>query len=253
MGPMAQAVLATVSVSLVSFVGVLFVLGRKLGQRGESFMLSFAAGVLLATSFLDLVPEAIEKSAGEGNVFVATLVAIIGFFALERVLHGEAHGHVGGHAHAHHDPLRASRYLILVGNGLHNFIDGVLIAASFAASTELGLVTTFAVTVHEIPHEFADFGILIAGGYDVRRALLLNFGSGLTSVLGAVVFFGLTPGMQHHVAWLLATTVGMFVYIAGSDLIPQLHDHSRGPDAWIYGPFIGGVGVIAALGAVITH
>jgi zinc and cadmium transporter len=252
MGPMAQAVLATAWVSLLSFVGVFLVLGRPMGQRGESFLLSFAAGVLLATSFLDLVPEAIEKSAGDGNVFVATLVAIIAFFTLERVVHGEAHGHAGGDAHVHHDPMRASRYLILVGNGLHNFIDGVLIAASFAASTELGLVTTFAVTVHEVPHEFADFGILIAGGYDVRSALLLNFGSGLTSVLGAIVFFALAPSLQHHVGWLLATTVGMFVYIAGSDLIPQLHDQRHGPFAWVYGPFVGGVAVIAALGAVIA-
>jgi len=253
MGPMAQALLATVWVSLISFVGVVLVLGRKPGQRGEAFLLSFAAGVLLATSFLDLVPEAIEKSAGEGNVFVATLAAIIGFFVLERVLHGFHVHDAPGHEHGPGGHARASRYLILVGNGLHNFIDGVLIAASFAASTELGLVTTFAVTVHEVPHEFADFGILIAGGYDVRSALLLNFASGLTSVLGAVVFFTAAPGLQDHVAWLLATTVGMFVYIAGSDLIPQLHDHRRGPSAWIYGPFVGGVAVIAVLGAFIAH
>ena len=253
----AQALLATLWVSALSFAGIALVFGRRPGARGEIVLLSFAAGVLLATSFLEIVPEAVERAAGDGRVFTATLGAMIGFFVLERFLHGfhvheeGAAPHPGEHLHGPHaGHAGASRYLILVGDGLHNFIDGVVIAASFAVSTELGLVTTFAVTVHEVPQELADFGILVAGGFSVRTALLVNFLSGLTAVLGAVCFFAFAP-TEHHLGWLLATTAGMFIYIAGSDLIPQLHHHPHGASRWIYGPFLGGVAVIALLGVLV--
>jgi len=242
MTPLWQAVLATLVVSTVALVGIVFVFTRRLSHRGELILLSFAAGVLLATTFLELLPEAISLERAPGNIFTATLAAMIGFFLLERLLHG---------FHIHEDEAReghvvASPYLILIGDGLHNFIDGVAIAASFAAAPELGVVTTLAVIVHEVPQELADFGILVAGGMTTRVALLLNFLSGLTAVVGALVFFAGGIAVEPYVAWFMAATAGMFLYIASADLIPQLHHHrTLHPGAAL--PFLGGIILIALL------
>lgn len=242
MTPLWQAVLATLVVSAVALVGIVFVFTRQLSHRGELILLSFAAGVLLATTFLELLPEAISLERAPGNIFTATLAAMIGFFLLERLLHG---------FHIHEDEARerhvaAPPYLILIGDGLHNFIDGVAIAASFAAAPELGVVTTLAVIVHEVPQELADFGILVAGGMTTRLALLLNFLSGLTAVVGALVFFAGGVAVQPYVAWFMAATAGMFLYIASADLIPQLH-HQRTLHPGAQLPFLGGILLIALL------
>jgi zinc and cadmium transporter len=243
MTPLLQALLATLLVSAVALVGIVFVISaRQLSHRAELVLLSFAAGVLLATTFLELLPEATTRARAPGNIFAATLVAMIGFFLLERLLQG---------FHVHEDEARQpsgtfSPYLILIGDGLHNFIDGVAIAASFAAAPALGVLTTFAVTVHEVPQELADFGILVAGGMTSRRALVLNFLSGLTAVLGALAFFAAGAGVEPYVAWCMAATAGMFIYIASTDLIPQLHRHrALHPGTQI--PFLGGVLLIAIL------
>ena len=239
MTPLAHSVLATLFVSAIALVGIVFVFTRQPSRRTDLVLLSFAAGVLLATTFLELLPEATTLARAPGNIFVATLVAMIGFFLLERLLHG---------FHVHddeHDPT-SPPYLILIGDGLHNFIDGVAIAASFAASPELGLVTTLAVAVHEVPQELADFGILVSSGMTTRRALLLNFLSGLTAVVGAVVFFAGGVAVEPYVAWCMAATAGMFLYIASADLIPQLHHHPT-LHPWTQLPFLGGILLIAAL------
>jgi zinc and cadmium transporter len=208
--------------------------------------LSFAAGVLLATTFLELLPEAITLERAEGNIFLATLGAMIGFFLLERLLHGF---HV--HDDERHDQHRGvPPHLILVGDGLHNFIDGVAIAASFAASPALGVITTLAVAVHEVPQELADFGILVAGGMSPKRALVLNFVSGLAAVLGAVVFFAAGGVVEPYLAWFMAATAGMFIYVASSDLIPQLHEHPA-LHPWTQVPFLGGVLLIALLRTLV--
>src|SRR5262245_21318 len=178
MSPLLQSLIATVLVSAISLVGIVFIF-REWSDRLSVVSLSFAAGVLLATAFLELLPEAVVVAANQ-NVFPAALGAMIGFFLLERVIRG-FHTHEDGHSHA-----VTSRYLILVGDGLHNFIDGVAIAASFLANPTLGVVTTLAITAHEVPQEIADYGILVSGKFPPRTALLLNFLSGLTAVVGAV-------------------------------------------------------------------
>ena len=243
MSPFVQSLLATLWVSALALIGIVFLFVRKPAGRGEALLLSFAAGVLLATAFLDLLPEAIERGHGDGNIFLAALAAMIVFFFLERVLHG-FHEHEEMHT-------KPSRYLVLLGDGLHNFIDGVVIAASFAASPELGIATTVAVTVHEVPKEIADFSILMSGGFDFRTALLLNFATGLMALLGPVVFFALEGTVTHHLAWFMTGTAGMFIYIAGTDLIPQLHHHREGPGAMVYLPFLGGIALIATVGALV--
>ena len=243
MSPFVLSLLATLWVSVLALIGIVFLFVRKPAGRGEAFLLSFAAGVLLATAFLDLLPEAIERGHGNGNIFLAALAAMIVFFFLERVLHG-FHEHEEMH-------VRPSRYLVLLGDGLHNFIDGVVIAASFAASPELGIATTVAVTVHEVPKEIADFSILMSGGFDFRTALMLNFASGLMAMLGPVLFFAVEGAVARHLAWFMTGAAGMFIYIAGTDLIPQLHDRRAGPGAMVYLPFLGGIALIAAVGAVV--
>ena len=243
MTPLLQALLATLLVSAVALVGIVFVVfARRLSHRAELVLLSFAAGVLLTTTFLELLPEATTRARAPGNIFIATLTAMIGFFLLERLLHGF---HL--HEEKVHEPERTvSPYLILIGDGLHNFIDGVAIAASFAAAPTLGVLTTLAVTVHEVPQELADFGILVAGGMTPRRALVLNFLSGLTAVLGALAFFAAGAAVEPYVAWFMAATAGMFIYIASADLIPQLHQH-RALHPGTQVPFLGGVLLIAVL------
>jgi zinc and cadmium transporter len=243
MSPFVLSLLATLWVSVLALIGIVFLFVRKPAGRGEAFLLSFAAGVLLATAFLDLLPEAIERGHGNGNIFLAALAAMIVFFFLERVLHG-FHEHEEMH-------VRPSRYLVLLGDGLHNFIDGVVIAASFAASPELGIATTVAVTVHEVPKEIADFSILMSGGFDFRTALMLNFASGLMAMLGPVLFFAVEGAVANHLAWFMTGAAGMFIYVAGTDLIPQLHDPRAGPGAMVYLPFLGGIALIAAVGAMV--
>ncbi len=246
MTPFGLSLLATLAVSTFAFVGAVLLVARPFSKRGELALLSFAAGVLLATSFLELIPEATELAEDGANPLVATLLAMIAFFLLEWYLHG-FHSHQE-QPHGHH--LATPRYLILVGDGIHNFIDGVAIAASFAVSPELGVATTLAVAVHEVPQEIADLGILIAGGYSRRRALMLNFLSALTAVLGAVVFFTFAPGVRDQLPYFMAATAGMFIYIGGTDLIPQLHEHQRGGGGVTQFPFLLGVALIWALEAL---
>jgi zinc and cadmium transporter len=244
LSPLAQSLIATLLVSLTSFVAIVFAFSDLWTERRQMLLLSFAAGVLLSTVFLELFPEAVEQARGDGNIFVATLAAMIGFFFLERFLQG-FHAHEEGRA-------MASRYLVLIGNGVHNFIDGVVVAASFIASPALGIATTLAVVAHEIPHEIADYAILIRSKLSPRNALIVNFLSGLTALAGVFACFELRTLVQAHLGWFLTATAGMFIYIAASDLIPELHTHEH-RNQWVYtAPFVLGIALMAILGAVVT-
>lgn len=248
MSSFASAVVATLGVSLVSLVGIVFLIRNFWNERLETRLVSFAAGVLLGTTFLELIPEAIHENQSEANVFIAALAAMVVFFFLERVLHA-MHHHEGGESHVHHHT--SSRYFILAGDGVHNFVDGVAIGAAFLVGPEVGLATTAAVVAHELPHEFGDYAILVRGGYSKRKALLLNLASGLTAVVGAMAVFAFGDFVEAHLAWFLAATAGMFIYIAAANLIPELH-HQRVRGPLLYGtPFIVGVLVIALLTAVL--
>lgn len=248
MSPLTNAVLANVVVSLVSLVGVVFVFARRWSARSELALVSFAAGVLLATALLELVPEAIAEAAPGSNVLWATLLAMVAFFFLERFIHGF-------HGHDEDAGVVASRLLVLVGDGLHNFVDGVVIAASFIVSPALGVATATAVAAHEIPQEIADFGILTRGGYSRRRALVLNFLSGLAAVLGGVLVFALGAPVSDNIGWFIAAAAGMFLYIAAADLLPELHRHGNdggsASRSLIGVCFVGGIGTVVAVAAVI--
>jgi zinc and cadmium transporter len=247
MSPLLQAILATLAVSAISLIGIVFLFGAWTDRRAM-LSIGFAAGVLLATSFLDLLPEAIERHDGQGNVLAATLAAMVGFFVLERFLRG-----FHPHEQTRDDHAVQSGALILIGDGLHNFIDGVVIAVAFLADPALGLTTTLAVAAHEIPQEIADFGLLLSAGFGRASALLLNLLSGLTAVLGALWCFWCDGLVEEHLPWFMAATAGMFIYIAASDLLPELH-HSRTRNQWRYAvPLFVGAALVAALIGAMPH
>jgi zinc and cadmium transporter len=243
MSALPQALLATLLVSAISLVGIVFMF-TKWTEKLEVLSLSFAAGILLGTTFLKLLPEAVEQGHDAG-IFPAALIALSAFFLLERFLHG-FHEHDTTHA-------APSRYLILVGDGLHNFVDGVAIAASFVVSPAVGVATTLAVAAHEIPQEIADYGILVTGGFSRGTALLLNFVSGLTALVGAIACFAFETFVVRHVGLFMAATAGMFIYVAASDLIPELHHH-RWRDSWLCTlPFFAGIVLMALLNLAIPE
>lgn len=251
MSPLGSALIATFLVSAISLVGVVF-LFTEWTERWAMMCVSFAAGILLATAFLDMFPEAVARSHDSGNFFIATLTAMAAFFLLERFLLG-FHTHEDTHEHAPHRVPPATGYFVLIGSTVHNFIDGVVIATSFLVSPTLGLTTTLAVAAHEIPHEAADFAVLLNARFSRSAALALNFLSGLAAMVGAVWCFAFQGLVERHLSWFLAATAGMFIYIAASDLMPELH-HSRTRREWIYAvPFFIGVGVIAMIGTVLPE
>lgn len=182
------------------------------------FLTSFAAGVLLATAFLDLFPESVEQltKTGGGDVFVPALLGIITFFLLERTL-------VWFHHHHASHGVKPTIWMITIGDGVHNFIDGVAIAATFISSPAIGLTTALAVAAHEIPQEIADFSVLLSHGLSRLRAIAFNVGSALTAIVGAIGMYYFSDSLENYLGQIMAFTAGMFSYIALSDLIPELH------------------------------
>lgn len=222
------SVLATLVVSIISFVGALSLIFRdKILNKIVFYLVAISAGSLMGGAFLHLIPEALESVESAGHlasekVFLAILAGFVIFFVLERVLHWH-------HCHKHGEncEVHPFTYLNLIGDGLHNFIDGVVIVAAFSLSTELGVATTIGVVLHEIPQEISDFGVLIYGGFTKLKALLFNFLSGITAVVGAVVGFALVNVAQESIPVLVGITAGGFIYIAASDLIPELHKEPK--------------------------
>lgn len=242
-----QIVAACFLVSLLSFVGIATVFKKSfLTQNNTNFFVSFAAGVMLTAAFFDILPEAFEHldiHVGLQWVFWS----IIGAFILEKFL---------WHHHHHSDThgTHPTTYLVLFGDALHNFVDGLAIAASFIASPALGVTTTIAIIAHEIPQEIADFSVLLHVGIQRKKALLLNFLSGLTSVVGGILgyyFLSQTEGFTHNI---LAVAGGIFIYIAAADLIPELHREQKNNNitSHIF-PFLLGIALIILLSHTFVH
>lgn len=206
-------------VSVISLVGVFFLPSREDVLRKYIFIfISLAVGALLGDAFIHLIPEALEKSSNTTATGVLIILGILSFFTLEKLLHWHHHGEDAKENHIH--PIGK---LILFSDGVHNFLDGTIIAASFMVSVPVGVATTVAVILHEIPQEVGDFAILLHSGYSRRRALVLNFLSALTAFVGAVAFFVFGELSKSLVDYFLPLAAGGFIYIAASDLIPELH------------------------------
>lgn len=209
-----QILIAVLIVSLISILGIFIFLKGRLLNRILFFLVSFAAGTLLGAAFLDLLPEALESGFNE-NIPILILVGILSFFILEKFLHWHHH-------HAGEKEVHGFTYLNMIGDSIHNFLDGAVIAISFMNSTALGIVTTIAIIAHEIPQEIADFSILIYGGFSKARALVYNFLTALTAVIGALLAFFYSSAIENSSIFLTSFAVGGFVYIASTDLIPEI-------------------------------
>lgn len=237
------ALLAAVSVSLIALIGI-FIIPKKWDHSIEQRLLGFAAGVLVAAAALQLLPEAAELDSGQGPYY-ALLAGIIGFFILERLFRGF-------HSHNPDDSRvdRAPGYLVIIGDGIHNLIDGIAIGIAFQVNPALGVATALAVGAHEIPQEIADFIVLLKSGFSRRRALLLNFASGLTALVGVILSFAFGNFIESYQGMILALTAGLFLYIAAADIIPEInHTHPTGSKYAL--PLLGGVLLVAALTVVL--
>lgn len=208
------------SVGVVAAAALLLLAGARVLSVLTPRLVSFAVGTLLASAFFGLLPGALA-GADASLVLPTTLAGILGFFLLEKLL-------IWRHCHQPGCEIHnASGTLILVGDGFHNFVDGVVIASSFLQSTALGVSTTLAVVAHEVPQEAGDFGILLSSGYSRMRAVLYNSLSACTTLLGAGVAYFAVRQTQQLVPFVLAVSAASFLYIGMADLIPNLHRDTR--------------------------
>ena len=212
---------ATFVVSLVSLVGLVGLgLKTRVLDRILFLLIGLSAGALIGDAFLHLIPEAVEANSGE-LTFLYVIIGFSFFFLIERALFWH-HCHKNGRCEVH-----TFRYMNLIGDGVHNFIDGLVIAASFMAGKGIGITTTIAVLAHEIPQEIGDFGVLVYGGFSRMKALMMNFLSALVAVVGAIVGVLLVTKVGEINSFLLPFTAGGFIYIGASDLIPELHKEPK--------------------------
>lgn len=204
-------------VSLVSLLGIFMLSLREEVLKKYTFLfMSLAIGALLGDSFIHLIPEAFEEAENTLLVSMLIIAGILLFFMIEKFFHWHHHGE--DHAHTVHPVGK----LTVLSDGIHNFVDGIIIAASFLISIPVGIATTVAVLLHEIPQEIGDFAVLLHAGYKKIQALWLNFASALAALLGAVLFFWLGEGFEEWVVYILPIAAGGFIYIATADLLPEL-------------------------------
>jgi len=211
---------STFIVCLISLIGIFtLALQEKLLQKILFCLIGFSAGALIGGAFLHLLPEALERARGI-LTFYYLILGIVLFFLMERYFYWR-------HCHEEVCNVHAFTYLNLFGDGLHNFIDGMVIAGSFVVSFKLGIVTTVAIILHEIPQELGDFGVLIYGGFSKEKALAYNFISALAAMIGAIFGYFILDFVHGFSAFILPFTAGGFIYIATSDLIPQIHKETN--------------------------
>lgn len=229
---------------LFSMVGGLLLLNRsKTAKRIAKFSTPFAAGALLSTVFIDLLPEGIEADDVH-NVLLATLGGVILFFFAERFLHWFHHNH-------HTDAGEPVKAFIITGDAVHNALDGVAIAAAFLISVPTGIITTIAVAAHEIPHEMSDFGLLLDKGMSRLGTFLANAGGALATTVAAVITFALGSDERLPVGVLTGISAGLLLYIAMSDLIPELHERTPRKRLFHWQPLALLLGAVV-VGAAIT-
>lgn len=213
------ALVSVLIVSVISLIGVFFLsLDRSRLQKMLLFLVSFAVGGLVGDALIHLIPESFERLTPDLLTSMLILLGILGFFVVEKFIRWR-HCHIPTSS----DHLHPVVTLNLVGDGVHNLIDGMLVAASYAVAIPIGIATTIAVLLHEIPQEIGDFAILLHGGLSVRKALLFNFASATMAILGALIVLVVGQVVESISLFMLPITAGGFIYIAGSDLMPELH------------------------------
>jgi len=235
---------AVVVVSFISLLGIFSVaLNRHRLEKLLLFLVSFAVGGLLGDTFLHLLPELVGETGFTLSHSLAILGGLLIFFVLEKFI-AWRHCHVPTSVQ-HPHPVA---FLNLIGDGVHNFFDGAIIAGSFLASIPVGMATSLAVILHEIPQEMGDFGVLVHSGFSPQKALVFNFLSSIMAILGVVLVLLFNRQNFNVENFLLPFTAGGFIYIAGSDLIPQLHKETRPAQSlWQFIALLLGIGVMVCL------
>lgn len=247
MSPIMYVIVFSLIGGLFSLIGALVLLRNKRTAQGlAKYATPFAAGALLAAVFLDLLKEGVSESSAD-QVLMAALAGILIFFFAERFLHWFHHHH----QHENSDP---SITLIIVGDVLHNALDGVAIAAAFLVSIPTGIVTTIAVAAHEIPQEIGDFGLLLSKGMARKKVIMVNIISALATTVAAVVVFSLGRDSALPLGILLGLSAGFLLYIALSDVIPEIHENSSKKRLFDWQPLMLLAGVfVVGLAINISH
>ena len=216
------AIGSVVLVSLFSLVGILLLLLREnILNYVVILLVSFSSGSLFGNAFIHLLPETVERNGFTVWVSIYTLSGIAGCFVVEKFVHWR---HVHSPAH---EEVEAFAYMNLLGDAVHNLLDGVVIVSAYALDISVGVATTIAILFHEIPQEMGDFGVLVHGGLSRKKALFFNFVTALTALIGALLTMVLINFAQQLTVFLIPFSAGTFIYIAGSDLIPQLHKENE--------------------------
>jgi zinc and cadmium transporter len=210
-------------VSLLSLIGLAFIsVGEEKLKQIIFVMVSLAVGGLFGDAFIHLLPESFEKLETKLEASLYVLAGIFVFFILEKFLRWR-HEHVFASGHSIH-PVG---YMNLLADGVHNFIDGMIIGASYVVSLHVGIATTLAVVFHEIPHELGNFFILLYAGFTKTRALFFNFLSAVFAILGTIIALLVGSTLENFSSVMLPVAAGGFIYIAGSDLVPELNKESK--------------------------
>lgn len=231
--------LLAASVGSVLLSGSLLLLSNKWLEKISSYLLYLAGGTLLGAALLGLIPEAAESMHLE-DVLIWVLVGILAFFLLEKVILWRM-----CHDEKCERQVHAAGPMIIIGDAVHNAIDGVVIAASFLTSTELGIFVTLSVLLHEIPQELGDFGILIKSGYGKKKALLYNLLSGSAALVSGIAAYFLLDLIQGFIPYALAIAAASFLYVSMADLIPEMHKETKpGKSAIQFLLILAGVAII---------
>ena len=253
-------ILSTVIVSLLAIIGILTIgIDDKKLNKAILLLVALSAGGLLGGAFLHLLPEAVHESealpatiVGDHGIYIFLIVigGYLLFFLIEKILDWH---HCHNVEEEHICEFHSFKWLNLIGDGVHNFLDGLIIAASFLASWQLGIITTIAVISHELPQEIGDYGVLVYGGFSKKKALYLNFLTAVTAVLGGIIGFFIVDTIEIIRPFLLAFAAGGFIYIAASDLLPELKkEHSGKKIALLFMIVVGGIALMWFL-RIIFH
>ena len=253
MTPFIQSILAVGVVSLISLIGLATLsMKQELVRKVLFLLVALAAGALLGDAVIHLIPEAFaEADVTTAALFV--LAGILAFFLLEKYLHWH-HSHGDEEYSPEHARIHPVGNLVIVSDGIHNLVDGLAIGAAFMVSPEIGIATTIAIALHEIPQEIGDFGLLMHAGFTRGKALLMNFLSALTAFVGLALAFALGEVSEAWVPLIAAFTAGMFIYIALADLVPELHKTTDGKRTFLQlAVIIIGIAAMFALTGVEGH
>lgn len=232
---LANILLATLSISLISVIGIVLLFNTKfILEKSIFYLVGLSTGALLGGAFFHLLPESIEFNGVE-TTFIWALVSFGTFFLTEKILHWH-------HCHDEDCEVKTVGYMNLFGDGIHNFIDGIIIAGAFAIDVNLGIASTIAIAFHEIPQEFGDFAVLIHSGFTKSKALFYNLMSALMAVLGGVLGYFFISTSAAVADFLLPIAAGSFLYISASDLVPELREENHlGKSLVTFALFVAGI------------